>query len=204
MPATAEASHAERLRALVLAHAPLMRWLRAARDHGPAGGCIAAGAVRSLVWNHLHGYPAGSHPPADLDFVYHDPTDLSAGHEDGVARRLRAAAPDAPWEVVNQARVHLWRRDSRGAAPPPAATLAAGIAAWPETATCVGVALEGDGELRIIAPHGLADLFALVLRPSPGADPRAYAQRLADKRHADTWPRLTVIPPALSRPPCRP
>ena len=32
----------------------------------------------------------------------------------------------------------------------------------------------------------------------------AYAQRLADKRHADTWPRLTVIPPALSRPPCRP
>ncbi|MBV2161011.1 nucleotidyltransferase family protein [Achromobacter denitrificans] len=181
-----------------------MRWLRAARDHGPAGGCIAAGAVRSLVWNHLHGYPAGSHPPADLDFVYHDPTDLSAGHEDGVARRLRAAAPDAPWEVVNQARVHLWRRDGRGAPPPPAASLAAGIAAWPETATCVGVALEGDDELRIVAPHGLADLFALVLRPSPGADPRAYAQRLADKRHADTWPRLTIIPPALSRPPCRP
>ncbi|KGD98399.1 hypothetical protein JL37_06885 [Achromobacter sp. RTa] len=183
---------------MVLAHAPLMRWLRAARDHGPADGCIAAGAVRSLVWNHLHGYPADSHPSADIDFVYHDASDLSPGHEAAVAGRLREAAPDAPWEVVNQARVHLWRRDSRGDAPPPAASLEAGIASWPETATCVGVRLTGDGQIAIVAPHGLTDLFALVLRPAPGADPRAYAHRLAAKRHSETWPRLTVIPPEPS------
>ncbi|MGE8688495.1 MAG: nucleotidyltransferase family protein [Achromobacter sp.] len=186
------------LRALVRAHAPLMRWLRAARDHGPAGGCIAAGAIRSLVWNHLHDYPAASRPCADVDFVYHDASDLSPGHEAAVARRLREAAPDAPWEVVNQARVHLWRRDSRGDAPPPAASLEDGIAAWPETATCVGARLTRDGHVDIVAPHGLADLFALVLRPSPGADRLAYAQRLAAKRHPETWPRLTVIPPEAS------
>ncbi|MCY1205229.1 Nucleotidyltransferase [compost metagenome] len=197
MRTPAEAPQAAALRALVLAHAPLMRWLRAARDHGPAGGCIAAGAIRSLVWNHLHGYPAGSHPPADVDFVYYDPSDLTPGHEAGVARRLREAAPDAPWEAVNQARVHLWRRNRRGDAPPPAASLAAGIASWPETATCVGVGLTRDGQVRIVAPHGLDDLFALVLRPSPGADLHAYAQRLAAKRHPETWPRLTVIAPVL-------
>lgn len=193
-----EDRYAATLRALVLAHAPLMRWLRAAREHGPEGGCIAAGAIRSLVWNHLHGYPLDSHAPADIDFVYHDPTDLTPGYEADVARRLRETAPDAPWEVVNQARVHLWRRDSQGAAPAPAASLADGIAAWPETATCVGVGLDPEDELYIVAPHGLADLFELVLRPSPAADPHAFAQRLAAKRHAETWPRLTVISPALS------
>lgn len=186
--------HADRLRALVAAHAPLMRWLHAARDHGPADGCIAAGAIRSLVWNHLHGYPAASHAPADLDFVYYDASDLSARHEAQAAVRLRAAAPDAPWEVVNQARVHLWRRDGAGRAPRPATSLADGMAAWPETATCVAVSLTRDGQLRIVAPHGLDDLFALVLRPSPNADPAAYAQRLAAKRHPEIWPRLTVIP----------
>ncbi|WMD22579.1 nucleotidyltransferase family protein [Achromobacter seleniivolatilans] len=188
--------HAAALRALVLAHPPLMRWLRAARDHAPAGGCIGAGAVRSLVWNHLHGYPAGSHAPADVDYVYFDSSDLNATQEAGIARRLRAAAPDAPWEVVNQARVHLWHRNSLGGAPPPALSLAAGIARWPETATCVGVALMPDEQLRIIAPHGLADLFGLVLRPSPAADIQAYAQRLASKRFAEIWPRLTIASPA--------
>lgn len=195
MPAPHCDPHAAALRALVLTHAPLMRWLRAARDHAPADGCIGAGAVRSLVWDHLHGFPPGSHAPADVDFVYYDPTDLSAEHEAAVARRLREAAPDAPWEVANQARVHLWHRNSRGVAPPPARSLAAGIAGWPETATCVGVALTGDEHLHIIAPYGLIDLFGLILRPSPGGDPEAYAQRLAAKRHPDIWPRLTVAPP---------
>ncbi|MGS1011923.1 nucleotidyltransferase family protein [Achromobacter anxifer] len=171
-----------------------MHWLRVARDHGPSDGCIGAGAVRSLVWNHLHGYPAGSHAPTDIDFIYHDPTDLSPEHEARVAARLRAAAPDAPWEVVNQARVHLWRRDSAGVAPLPVASLAAGIASWPETATCVAVRLTRDNQVNITAPHGLADLFGLVLRPSPAADRQAYASRLAAKRHADIWPRLIVIP----------
>ncbi|HEY9274222.1 nucleotidyltransferase family protein [Achromobacter sp.] len=189
-----EDPHAATLRRLVLAHAPLVRWLRAARDHGPLGGCIGAGAVRSLVWNHLHGYPAGSHAPADIDFVYHDPTDLSPEHEARVANRLRTAAPDAPWEVVNQARVHLWHRDSADLAPLPATSLAAGIATWPETATCVAVRLTRDGGVDVIAPHGLADLFGLVLRPSPAADRQAYTSRLATKRHTDIWPRLIVIP----------
>lgn len=189
--------HAATLRMLVLGHAPLMRWLPVAREHGPADGCIGAGAIRSLVWNHQHGYPAGSHVPADVDFVYHDSTDLSEAHEMQVAQRLCEAAPDAPWEVVNQARVHLWRRNSAGAAPPPATSLEAGIAAWPETATCVAVRLTCEDHVCIIAPHGLADLFALVLRPSPAADPEAYASRLAAKRHAATWPRLAVAPPLL-------
>lgn len=94
--------------------------------------------------------------------------------------------------MVNQARVHLWRRDG-GIAPPPLASLAAGIATWPETATCIGVSLDAGDHLRILAPHGLEDLFDLVLRPSPGLrDPALYTQRLRAKRYTEKWPRLRV------------
>lgn len=188
-----EDPRADALRALVRAHAPLMCWLRAARACATGlDWCIGAGAVRALVWNHLHGLPAGSHAPADVDFVYFDPADLSSASETGLAARLRAAAPDAPWEVVNQARVHLWRRDGERV-PPPIASLEAGIAAWPETATCVGVSLGRDDALRILCPHGLSDLYALILRPSPAlADPALFAQRLRAKRYTEKWPRLRL------------
>ncbi|MBB1624522.1 hypothetical protein A9974_04625 [Achromobacter sp. UMC71] len=177
---------------MVATHASLMRWLRAGRDSGVADWCIGAGVVRTLVWNHLHGFTPGCHTPADVDFVYFDPADLSATQEADITRRLRETAPDAAWEVVNQARVHLWRRDGADA-PPPARSLQAGIAAWPETATCVGVSLNADDSLRIIAPHGLDDLFDLVLRPSPALrDPQHYNQRLLDKRYTEKWPRLCV------------
>ena len=64
----------------------------------------------------------------------------------------------------------------------PIASLEAGIAAWPETATCVGVSLGRDDALRILCPHGLSDLYALILRPSPAlADPALFAQRLRAK-----------------------
>ncbi|WP_129530000.1 hypothetical protein [Achromobacter agilis] len=61
MPVQTEASQAAALRALVRAHAPLMRWLRAARDHGPADGCIgadpAAYAQRLAAKRHSETWP---------------------------------------------------------------------------------------------------------------------------------------------------
>ncbi|MFJ8965809.1 nucleotidyltransferase family protein [Lentzea sp. NPDC102401] len=35
--------------------------------------------------------------------------------------------------------------------------------------TCLGVRLESNGKWRVYAPHGLADVFNLVVRPNPGA-----------------------------------
>lgn len=79
------------------------------------------------------------------------------------------------------------------ASRPPIASLEAGIAAWPETATCVGVSLGRDDALRILCPHGLSDLYALILRPSPAlADPALFAQRLRAKRYTEKWPRLRL------------
>jgi len=58
----------------------------------------------------------------------------------------------------------------------------------------VGVSLGDDGELRVIAPHGLDDLFGMVVRRNPvRVSLQTYRQRIADKRYAERWPRVRII-----------
>jgi hypothetical protein len=48
--------------------------------------------------------------------------------------------------------------------------------------------------MHVIAPLGLDDLFAMVVRRNPARVSLAtYRQRVADKRYAQRWPRVTVI-----------
>lgn len=182
--------HAEALTHLVAADPALMHLLRVARHIGLADWCIGAGAIRNLVWNHLH-----PDQPAqlanDIDFVYFEPGDLSGAHEERALDALTWAAPHVVWDVVNQARVHLWYEQRHGVALAPIDSLTTGVAGWPETATCVGVRLDGQDLLHVIAPHGLDDLFNLVLRRSPAfSNATFFAQRLADKQFAKRWPGL--------------
>ena len=54
----------------------------------------------------------------------------------------------------------------------------------------VGVRLEADDEITVLAPFGLEDLFALRLRPNPERRAAGFA-RVADAMRA-RWPELTV------------
>lgn len=57
---------------------------------------------------------------------------------------------------------------------------------------CLGVRLERDGHWRVYAPHGLADVFNLVVRPNPVLAPReVYETKTA--RWRQQWPELTVL-----------
>ena len=155
--------------------------------------CIGAGAVRNLVWDALHGHAVPSSLP-DIDVAHFDANDLSPARDAALQRRLHALAPDTPWEVVNQAGVHLWYEREFGRAVEPLRSLDEGIASWPEFATCVGLRLDDDDGLHVIAPHGLSDLFAMVVRHNPArVGVGAYRERIERKRFARRWPRVTVI-----------
>lgn len=151
---------------LVQASPWLMPALHAVRDLGLASWCIGAGALRNLVWDHLHAHAAPS-ALADVDVAYFDAEHLDAGHERALQAQLQRALPGLPWEVTNQAAVHRWFEAHFGHAVPPLASLLEAVASWPEFATAVGVTLTADGDLDVIAPHGLADLFAIVVRRNP-------------------------------------
>ena len=171
----------------------LMAALEAARDVDPPDWLIGAGAVRTAVWDRLHGY-AEPTPLRDLDLAFYDADDLSGERESAIEAALRARLPGAPWEARNQAAVHLWYEAKFGLAVEPLASSADAVGTWPETATSVAVRLEADGSLTVVAPCGLDDLLGLVHRHNPRRATReVYEQRLADKRIAERWPRVTVI-----------
>ncbi len=184
---------ADRLVALVRATPWFMRALAQVRTLGLRDWCIGAGAVRNLVWDALHGHATPS-ALADVDVAWFDAADLAPERDAQLQRRLQALAPDTPWEVTNQAGVHLWFERHFGHPVAPLRSLEAAVASWPEYATAVGVRLDADDGLQVIAPHGLDDLFAMVVRRNPARVSLAtYGERVASKRYTARWPRVTVI-----------
>ena len=156
--------------------------------------CIGAGAVRNLVWDSLHGLEP-SWTSSDLDVAYFDSTDLCTEREASFESRLASMRPEFPWEVTNQAAVHTWFETAFGHAVDPLTSLEAAVASWPEYATAVGLTLLPDDTIKVIAPYGLDDLFAMVVRRNPArVSVATYRKRVEQKQYRNRWPRVTVVP----------
>lgn len=167
-----------------------MAILHAVRACAPPDWVVGAGVIRNLVWDHLHGHLQPT-PARDVDVAYFDPRDLSRESESRVEEQLRLLIPDVPWEVTNQAAVHLWYEEKFGKAIEPFVSIEDALASWPETATSVGVRLEPGGALTVVAPLGLEDLFQLRLRRNPRLVSREqFLARLREKKFTDVWPRV--------------
>lgn len=169
-----------------------MELLEAVRGLELASWCIGAGAVRSLVWDRLHGF-ADQSEYADVDVVYYDNA-ASPAQDAQLLERLRNRMPAVCWEVTNQAWIHQWFQQRQAQVVAPLQSLAEGIATWPEYATCVGVSLRADDTVEVIAPHGLQDLFELRVRHNPvRADAAVFMERVTSKRFAERWPKLSIV-----------
>jgi hypothetical protein len=172
-----------------IAHNPrMMRCLAVLAAHGPAGAWIGAGFVRNAVWDHLSGKDTEALPPADLDVVFHDPVIATAEHDARIEAALCAAAPDLPWSVRNQARMH----ERNGHRPYHDVTDA--LAHWVETATAIAARLGPQG-VEILAPFGVDDVLDMIVRPVPAyrSKPEVLCARLEAKGWLMRWPRLRVV-----------
>ncbi len=182
----------ERFLAIVTADATV----RAILDRMPALGVsdwwLTAGVLFQTVWNTLTGRPAGT-GIRDADVFYFD-ADTSWDAEDAVIRagaELFADLP-VPVEIRNEARVHVWYAEHFGTPAPPFRDCAEAIDSFAAVCCSVGVSVQ-DGRLRVYAPFGYDDLFALIVRPNPRLAPRhVYETEVA--RWLDTWPELVALP----------
>jgi hypothetical protein len=87
--------------------------------------------------------------------------------------------------------VHTWYEARFGTAVDPLTSVEDAVGTWPETATAVAVRLRSNDELQVIAPCGLSDLFAMLLRRNPRrASRELFRRRAADKRITERWPRV--------------
>jgi hypothetical protein len=176
-----------RLEELIRATPHFMAMLAAVERTELPDAWISAGAVRSLVWDHLHGR-APATDWADVDVLYFDADDTSKAPEIAAEAQLRAEIPGIPWEVRNQARMHL------KAGLPPYRDTEDGLRNFAETPTAVAVRLR-DSHIEVLAPHGLDDLFGMVARPVFD-DPRLavfYRERMAAKNWPARWPKVRVL-----------
>jgi hypothetical protein len=179
------------LSALLRADGLRMRLLAAVETLELRDCWIGAGFVRAAVWDHLHGRPASA-PDSDLDVVWFDPAYASEQFDRATEVKLRSVEPSARWSVKNQARMHARNGDA------PYMSTEDSLLRWPETATAVAVRAVG-ANLETLAPHGLDDLFAMIVRPTPhfaGDKLPEFLARVRQKRWLERWPLLRVEAPS--------
>jgi uncharacterized protein len=177
-----------RLRAIMVADARRWALLGSVRALHLPDCWVGAGFVRNAVWDRLHGR-AVMPPGSDVDVVWFDADRTDPSLDSAHEAILTASEPLVAWSVKNQARMHARNGDAPYASAPDA------IAHWPETATAVAVRRTDADRCEIIAPHGLGDLFAPLLRPTPdfaGKKRHVFDARVRDKAWVADWPLLRV------------
>lgn len=158
------------------------------------GWYLTAGCLFQTVWNVVT-CREPSEGIRDYDLFYFDDSDLGWDAEDEVIQAGERAFRGLPAvvEIRNEARVHLWYEDHFGVPCEPYTSTEAAIDSFAATTCCLGVRVDTAGTWRIYAPHGLADVFNLVVRPNPVLAPRS-AYETKTRRWREQWPELTVLP----------
>jgi hypothetical protein len=169
-------------------HAQILTLLTAVSELGLDDCWIGAGLIRNAVWNHLHDLPTQAVSGSDVDVVYCDPGHATEARDLALEAQLLGKIPDVPWSVCNQARMHV------GNGNPPYRDVADAIRCWPETATAIAARAVG-GRVEVLAPHGVADLLGLIVRPTPTFMHKllVYRARLTKKDWARRWPKLQFV-----------
>jgi hypothetical protein len=181
-----------RLLAILGDHPWFMAAIDAVSELGLSHWCIGAGVIRNIVFDHLDG--TTTTPIRDVDVAYFDASDLTELADRRYEAILKQRMPHIPWEVTNQAGVHLWFHKKFGYRVPPVSGISEAISTWPETCTSVAVTKVPSVGYRVYAPFGLEDLFGMVIRRNPSrVDVRTYNNRISAKRYDQCWKSVRII-----------
>lgn len=63
---------------------------------------------------------------------------------------------------------------------------------WPETATAVAVAIQPGNRLALLAPYGVTDLVAMIVRPTSPDMVELVKARMEKKRWLKLYPNLEL------------
>lgn len=193
LPDTVSREDVSTLASIVIPHpvlGPVLeRWHRLALPDG----WLSGSAIAQAVWNRVFDLPP-DHGLADIDLVYFDAADLSEAGERAHADRIGGLLSDLSIQadVINEARVHLWYEAQFGEAIAPYRSAEAAIATFPTTSAAVGIRPAPSGGLEIVAPFGLSDLLAPIVRPNRVQATQAIYER-KQRRWRALWPDLAMI-----------
>lgn len=162
-----------------------MKALRTASELGLREWCLAAGFVRNLVWDKIHGYSCST-ALNDVDLIYFDPVNVSEEQDRDLEQRLQAIS-EFPWSVKNQARMHHRNWDQ------PYASTEDAMSYWVEVETAVGATLNKTHDIAIVAPFGVDALFNYKISLNPKRPkPEVFIRRIQEKNWLEMWPQLVI------------
>ena len=148
--------------------------------------CLAAGFLRNMIWDKLHGLEVST-PLNDIDLIYFDLSNTSEETEKHYEIQLREMLA-RPWSVKNQARMHDRNHDLAYTS-----TLDA-MSYWVEIETAIGCCLSPTGNIELIAPFGLSPLFNYTVTINQKRNKLAdFNTRITEKKWLSQWPKLRVI-----------
>lgn len=151
---------------------------------------LCAGTLRNYYWN-LKSGKAELFDSNDVDVIFFDPN-VSYEMTCRIEAKLKAWYPQYAWELKNQVYMHGHNADTK-----PYQNAADALAKFPETCTALACRLQENGRVEVLAPHGLQDLFAFYVQPTPHfkAHPKRlakYQERVQQKRWQEKWPQLVI------------
>ncbi|MEG0327915.1 MAG: nucleotidyltransferase family protein [Erysipelothrix sp.] len=153
-------------------------------------GCLCAGTIRNYIWDTLCHHQ--SEIISDVDVVFFDP---SVSYEETlkIQETLMSEYPQYDWEVKNECYMHLYNGYRE-----PFISVQEAIGAFPETCTAIAARI-CEGEVEVIAPHGVEDLLNLVISPTPeykkGLDKHeVFLKRVKTKKWEEKWKKLVILP----------
>jgi len=154
---------------------------------------ICAGFVRSKIWDALHRFTDRT-PLADIDVIYFDKNNLDKMREKEMEDQLNQIYPNLPWSVKNEARMHMISNF------PPYSSSVDAISKFPETATALGVQLDGANNIILAAPCGIKDIITLKVNPTSHfmKDKKRkaiYCKRVESKKWKEIWTELKIVYP---------
>ena len=172
-----------------LIHETLVR----ARNLGLPDWLIVSGALYNSVWNQLTGKFSG-YGIKDVDLFYFDDSDLSYEAEDRMIAGAAAvfAGLPLPIEVRNQARVHLWYPKKFGRSCPRYTSSSHSLRFFASRTHAVGVRYGADGQLELVAPFGLDDIFSFRITPNRVMD-NQQTHEAKGARAKENWPEISVV-----------
>ena len=180
-----EADYEHKIMQWLLADDWRMRALNVAKELSLGEWCLAAGFVRNLVWDKLHDRSVAT-GLNDIDLIYFDDSDTNPLLDEEYEAKL-SSIMQGPWSVKNQARMHVRNNDS------PYQSMKGAMTYWVEVETAVGVYIQADGRLELVAPLGLKSLFDLkITMNAKKPKPDAFLQRVDSKKWIEHWPLLKL------------
>jgi len=166
----------------------MMNILRIARSQNLKDWAIGAGFVRNKVWDHLSGNIKEEVDTKDIDLVYFDPNGNNKEADEELSKKLKEET-GINWEIKNE--VYMHKRNNL----PPYKSTEDAISQWPETVTAVGVTIDKNNKLKLIAPYGIDDLVNFIVRPIPDFKERLEIinQRVKEKGWLEKWPQIKIV-----------